>query len=78
MWLRPNLDEMYDLNWSPCSQYLVAGAIDSKGEILRITTRDSLLLSGHTSYVQGVSWDPWNTMVVTQSADRSCKFHQVD
>ena len=25
-------------------------------EIIRITTRDSLVLPGHTSYVQGVAW----------------------
>lgn len=95
-WLRPSLDEMYDLQWSPDGTLLIACSIDSKvsfpviqreiivnarrpnqAEILRIASRDSLLLTGHTSYVQGVAWDPLNQMVVTQSADRSMKVHQV-
>lgn len=77
IWLRPCLQEIYDLNWSPDSQFIIAGSIDSKGEILRVKDRNSLGLRGHTSYVQGVAWDPMNLMVVTQSADRSCRIHQV-
>lgn len=71
--LRPSLDEIRDLAWSPDSTFLIVGSVDNKGEILRIGTRDSVLLHGHTSYVQGVAWDPLNAMVVTQSADRSVK-----
>lgn len=48
-----------------------------QAEIIRITKRDNLILSGHTNYVQGVAWDPLNAMVVTESSDRSCKVHQV-
>jgi len=75
--LRPSLDEIRDLAWSPDSTFLVAGSVDNKGEILRISSRDSVLLHGHTSYVQGVAWDPLNAMVITQSADRSVKAHQL-
>lgn len=35
------------------------------------------MLPGHTSYIQGVAWDPRGEHVVTQSADRSCKVHKV-
>lgn len=48
-----------------------------QAEILRITSRDSVLLPGHCSYIQGVTWDPRNEMVATQSSDRSCKIHMV-
>ncbi len=72
-WLRPGLQEIYDLNWSPDSQFIIVGSIDSKAEILRVKDRNSLSLKGHTSYVQGVAWDPMNQMVITQSADRSCR-----
>ena len=76
-YLRPSLDEIRDLAWSPDCSSLVAGSVDNKGEILRISSRDSILLHGHTSYVQGVAWDPLNHMVATQSADRSVKIHQI-
>ena len=29
-WLRPSLQEIYDLQWSPDSTYIIAGSIDSK------------------------------------------------
>ena len=80
IWMRPNHinDEIYDLQWSPDSTHIIVGSIDTKAEILRVGSRDgAVLLSGHTSYVQGVAWDPLNQMVVTQSADRSCKIHMV-
>lgn len=51
--------------------------VDNQAEILRVTTRDSVLLPGHCSYIQGVAWDPRNEMVATQSSDRSCKIHMV-
>lgn len=30
LWLRPCLQEIYDLQWSPDSLYIIAGSIDSK------------------------------------------------
>ena len=46
---------------------------------MRVLTKEkeSLILTGHTGYVQGVAWDPLGEMVVTQSADRTCKMHMV-
>ena len=53
VWLRPSLDEMYDLSWSPDSAFVIVGSIDSKAEILRVSnSRDSVLIPGHASYVQ--------------------------
>ena len=102
IWLRPALNEVFDIQWSPDSTHLVVGAIDCKvsglpssssylpvhssyvtvqpffqAEIIRLATRDSLMLPGHISYIQGVAWDPRGEHVVTQSADRSCKVHKV-
>ena len=47
---------------------------------MRVLTKEkeSLILTGHTGYVQGVAWDPLGEMVVTQSADRTCKMHMVN
>jgi WD40 repeat protein len=71
------LAEIYDLQWSPDSCYLVAGAINGKAQTVRVRNKDATTLVGHTSYVQGVAWDPLNKYVATQSADRSVKLHQV-
>jgi hypothetical protein len=30
MYVRPSLDEIFDLQWSPDSTYVLAGAINSK------------------------------------------------
>ena len=48
-----------------------------QAEILRLAKRDVLPMRGHPSYVQGVAWDPRGQLVITQSADRSVKVHQV-
>ena len=75
--LQASMQEVYDLAWSPDSTYILVGSMDGKSEIIRIHTKDSIMLPNHTSYVQGVAWDPQNHMVVTQSADRSCRVHKV-
>lgn len=75
--LQASMQEIYDLSWSPDSQYIVVGSLDGKSEIIRVRTRDSLSLPNHSSYVQGVAWDPLNQMIATQSADRSCKIHKL-
>ena len=52
VWLRPNLEEIRDLEWSPDSLYIVVASLDNKAEILRVESRgDSLGLRGHTNWV---------------------------
>jgi hypothetical protein len=65
------------VQWSPDCRHIAAGAINCKAEIISLSSRAAISLTGHTSYVQGIAWDPFNKMVVTQSADRSCRVHQV-
>ena len=79
IFIRPSLEEIFDIQWSPDSCFVLAGAINSRAEIVRVLTKEkeSLVLCGHTGYVQGVAWDPRNEVVVTQSADRSCKVHSI-
>lgn len=33
VWLRPGLGEMYDITWSPCSNYIMACSIDQRVSI---------------------------------------------
>ena len=48
-----------------------------QAEIVRVEGRETLTLTGHNNYIQGVAWDPLNEHVVTQSADRSVKMYPV-
>ncbi len=74
MWYK-SLDEIYDIQWSPDSSYIIVGSITGKAEIIRLSTKENLSLPSHQSYVQGVAWDPLNSMVATQSADRTVRIH---
>ena len=71
------LAEIYDLQWSPDSSYVIAGATNARAQIVKIRTKETMTLVGHTSLVKGVCWDPLNKYVVTQSSDRSFKAHLV-
>lgn len=71
------LAEIYDLQWAPDSTYIIAGATNARAQIVKVRTKETQTLVGHTSLVKGVAWDPLNKYVVTQSSDRSCKAHLV-
>jgi chromatin assembly factor 1 subunit B len=73
-------DGIYDISWSPDSNFIVSGAVDHT--IILWDTRDGSEPKVkewivHTHYVQGVSWDPLNEYFITQSADKSCQIFQL-
>lgn len=68
---------MYDLSWSPDSRYIFTGSLDHTSQVWDVFGRISLpihLLTpperyssvqefrGHAHYVQGVAWDPWDSL----------------
>jgi chromatin assembly factor 1 subunit B len=73
---------IYDLAWSPDSEFLIAGSTDNTASIWKAATGESIskvtLMIGevvyafreHSHYVQGVAWDPMNEYIATQSSDR--------
>ncbi|KAM0335379.1 hypothetical protein ACHAQA_000424 [Verticillium albo-atrum] len=69
---RSSGSEIYDLAWSPDGTYFIIGSMDN---IARIYNASSGVLvrqiAEHSHYVQGVTWDPLNEFVATQSSDRS-------
>ncbi|CCD24857.1 Cac2p NDAI_0E00410 [Naumovozyma dairenensis CBS 421] len=88
--LRPNgsnTSEIYDLDWSPCGNYIVIGSMDNCIRIFQITKNkndESSFLNNqifsfndHNHYVQGVVWDPMNQYILSQSADRSVNIYQL-
>ncbi|KAK9455164.1 WD40-repeat-containing domain protein [Dipodascopsis uninucleata] len=69
---RSSMAEIYDLAWSPDSQYLIAGSMDNVARIYNASTGLCVRqIAEHSHYVQGVAWDPLNEYLATQSSDRS-------
>jgi chromatin assembly factor 1 subunit B len=79
--------EIYDLAWSPDGVYFIIGSMDNIARIYNaqtgwycnllleftLTYIGSLVrqIAEHQHYVQGVTWDPLNEYIATQSSDRS-------
>ena len=66
--------EIYSLDWSPDSNYLIIGYMNTYIKIIDIHDSQQPYLiakKNHNDVVQGCSWDPKNEMIITMSADRS-------
>ncbi|OBA25524.1 WD40 repeat-like protein [Hanseniaspora valbyensis NRRL Y-1626] len=66
--------EVYSLDWSPDSNYLIIGYMNTYIKIIDIHDSQQPYLiakKNHNDVVQGCSWDPKNEMIITMSADRS-------
>ncbi|OWB62212.1 hypothetical protein B5S31_g375 [[Candida] boidinii] len=70
--------EVYDLAWSPDSKYICGGSMDNVIRIFSIDTGVQVTqVAEHNHYVQGVTWDPRNEFIATQSADRSVHVYKI-
>ncbi|KAG0645558.1 putative WD repeat-containing [Hyphodiscus hymeniophilus] len=64
--------EIYDLAWSPDGVYFIIGSMDNIARIYNAQTGSLVRqIAEHQHYVQGVTWDPLNEYIATQSSDRS-------
>lgn len=74
--LRGHLSDVYDLAWSPDSKYLISGSVDNRALIWSLEKGKVIDRSiDHRHFVQGVSWDPRNKYITTQSSDKSAKIY---
>ncbi|GEQ66516.1 hypothetical protein JCM33374_g179 [Metschnikowia sp. JCM 33374] len=70
--------EIYDICWSPDSEFIATGSMDNTTKIYSIATGSKIKeMSNHTHYVQGIAWDPLNEFLASQSADRSVNIHSL-
>lgn len=70
--------EIYDLCWSPDDKYIVVGCMDNCIRIFDVESEKCIVnLKEHNHYVQGVSWDPLNEFIFSQSADRSVQIYKI-
>ncbi|XP_046605773.1 chromatin assembly factor 1 subunit B [Neodiprion virginianus] len=77
--LRGHVEDVYDLSWSPDSNFLVSGSVDNTAILWDVEKGRSMgILSDHKGFVQGVSWDPSNQYVCTLSTDRQCRLFDIN
>lgn len=75
--MRGHLSDVYDISWSPDSQYLISGSVDNSAIVWSIEKGKGIQkFTDHNHFVQGVSWDPRNKYIVTQSSDKSVRFYK--
>lgn len=70
--------DVMDLCWAPDGSALATGAIDNEVILFAAGGRRrgdaAARFRDHKHFVQGVAWDPAQQYVVTQSADRTCRW----
>ncbi|KAI1194556.1 WD40 repeat-like protein [Nemania serpens] len=75
---RPTGSEIYDLAWSPDGTYFIIGSMDNVARIYNAGTGVLIRqIAEHSHYVQGVTWDPLNEYIATQSSDRSVHIYSL-
>uniref|UniRef100_A0A1Q3EVG6 Putative chromatin assembly factor 1 subunit b n=1 Tax=Culex tarsalis TaxID=7177 RepID=A0A1Q3EVG6_CULTA len=69
--LRGHMEDVYDLCWSPNSNFLISGSVDNTAMVWDVNKGKSQhIFSDHKGFVQGVAWDPKNQYLATLSTDR--------
>lgn len=70
--------EIYDLAWSPDSLHFIIGSMDNIARIYNASSGTLVRqIAEHSHYVQGVTWDPLNEYIATQSSDRSVHIYSL-
>lgn len=72
--IRFHLDDVYDLSWSPCGQFLLSGSVDNSAVISNVHKNTKVAhFSDSRGFVQGVSWNKKHNILSTLGSDRSCR-----
>ena len=68
--------DVYDIAWSACSRFILGGTSENTS-FVGSARSGSVLYVGrdHYHFIQGVSWDPRNKYVVTQSSDQTARVY---
>ena len=68
--------DVYDLAWSVCSRFIVGGTSENTSFVGSARSGSVLSVArDHSHFIQGVSWDPLNKYVVTQSSDQTARVY---
>lgn len=64
-------EDIYALQWSPSGRFLLIGLTDNSTSIWDMSIGKCIkTLKDHRHFVQGVTWDPLEECLATQSSDR--------
>ncbi|UYV77972.1 HIRA [Cordylochernes scorpioides] len=74
-YLRGHSEDIIDLAWSPCDNWLATGGVDNTIVIWNTHKWQEItaVLKGHTGMVKGVIWDPMGQYLASQSDDGSLR-----
>ncbi|KAJ3027004.1 UNVERIFIED_CONTAM: hypothetical protein HDU68_004662 [Siphonaria sp. JEL0065] len=76
--LRGCSSDIYDIVWSPKGTHLLAGCVDNSARIWDVKENKCIhTLTEHSNFVQGVSWDPLDLFIASQSSDRSVNIYKL-
>lgn len=74
--LRGHLEDVVDISWSSDGSILVSASVDNEAIVWDAVKGVKLhMLTGHKSWVQGVSFDPNNEHLVSLGADRNLRVY---
>lgn len=77
--LRGHMEDVYDLSWSPNSNFLLSGSVDNTAIVWDVQKgKSQTILSDHKGFVQGVGWDPLNSYLATLCTDRIFRIFDVN
>lgn len=72
--LRFHLDDVYDLAWSPCGEFLLSGSVDNTAIVSNVHKNKKLAhFSDSRGFIQGVSWNKKHPLIATLGNDRTCR-----
>ncbi|KAI9353669.1 WD40-repeat-containing domain protein [Obelidium mucronatum] len=70
--------DIYDIVWSPQAEYVMAGCVDNSTRIWDIKQNKCIhTLTEHSNFVQGVTWDPLDGLIASQSSDRFLNIYKI-
>ena len=67
--------DIYDISWSPTSQFLVSSGTDSNVIIWGVDGTQYARLHDHTGYIQGIDWSRDDAWILSVANDRTARVY---
>lgn len=67
--------DIYDISWSPTSQFLVSSGTDSNIIIWGIDGTQYVRLHDHSGYIQGIDWSRDDVSILSVANDRTARVY---